>query len=153
VRFSEDKVLFIKLYGGLDMEREKKMFVVSKENLKYINEVKEKNYLKYNSEALELIIREHKNNSDITTEAMINLIGEKLSEKLKYELLGIKKASNETDKNTQILIELFNGLFVKSGYKILATTGEIKCAAIDNAREFVEGRIASQRVAKLDKSY
>ena len=135
------------------MAREKKMFVVSKENLNYIEEVKEKNHLKYNSEALELIIRELRNNSDITTEVMINLIGEKLSEKLKAELLGIKKASNESDKNTQIIIELLNGLFVKSGYKILATTGDIKCKAIDNATEFVEKRIASKRVAKLDRTY
>ncbi|MBS6503422.1 MAG: hypothetical protein KH415_17690 [Clostridium sp.] len=135
------------------MAREKKMFVVSKENLNYIEEVKEKNHLKYNSEALELIIREHRNNSDITTEVMINLIGEKISEKLKVELLGIKKASNESDKNTQIIIELLNGLFVKSGYKILATTGDIKCKAIDNATEFVEKRIASKRVAKLDRTY
>ena len=84
---------------------------------------------------------------------MINLIGEKLSEKLKAELLGIKKASNESDKNTQIIIELLNGLFVKSGYKLLATTGDIKCKAIDNATEFVEKRIASKRVAKLDRTY
>ena len=84
---------------------------------------------------------------------MIKLIGEKLAEQLKFELLGIKKASNEADKNTQILIELFNGLFVKSGYSILATTGEIKCEAIDKATEFVEKRIASKRVAKLDRNY
>lgn len=135
------------------MVREKKMFVVSKKNLNYIEEVKEKNHLKYNSEALELIIREHRNNSNITTEVMINLIGEKLSEKLKAELLGIKKASNESDKNTQIIIELLNGLFVKSGYKLLATTGDIKCKAIDNATEFVEKRIASKRVVKLDRTY
>lgn len=135
------------------MAREKKMFVVSKENLNYIEEVKEKNHLKYNSEALELIIREHRNNSDITTEVMINLIGEKLSEKLKGELLGIKKASNESDKNTQIIIELLNGLFVKNEYTILATTEDYKCEAIDKATEFVEKRIASKRVAKLDRTY
>jgi len=133
--------------------RIKKDYMLSQNSIEYISEVKEKNYLKYNSEALELIIREHQNNSDITTEAMIKLIGEKLADQLKFELLGIKRASNEADKNTQILIELFNGLFVKSGYKILATTGEIKCAAIDSARDFVEKRIASQRVSKLDREY
>lgn len=135
------------------MAREKKMFVVSKENLNYIEEVKEKNHLKYNSEALELIIREHQNNSDITTEVMIKLIGEKLAEQLKYELLGIKKASNEADKNTQIIIELFNGFFVKQGYTILPTTEDIKCKTIDNATEFVQKRIASQRIKKLDREY
>jgi len=133
--------------------RVKKDYMLSTNSIEYITEIKEKNHLKYNSEALELIIREHKNNSDITTEVMIKLIGEKLAEQLKFELLGIKKASNEADKNTQILIELFNGLFVKSGYSILATTGEIKCEAIDKATEFVEKRIASKRVAKLDRNY
>lgn len=133
--------------------RVKKDYMLSTNSIEYITEIKEKNHLKYNSEALELIIREHKNNSDITTEVMIKLIGEKLAEQLKFELLGIKKASNEADKNTQILIELFNGLFVKSGYSILATTEEIKCEAIDKATEFVEKRIASKRVAKLDRNY
>ena len=89
------------------MSKIEKHYRLSETNIKYIEEIKEKNNLKYNSEALELIIREHKNNSDITTEVMIKLIGEKLAEQLKFELLGIKKASNEADKNTQILIELF----------------------------------------------
>ena len=135
------------------MSKIEKHYRLSEKNIEYIEEVKEKNHLKYNSEALELIIREHRNNSDITTEVMINLIGEKIADQLKAELLGIKKASNETDKNTQILIELFNGLFVKSGYSILSTTGEIKCEAIDKATEFVEKRIANKRVSKLDRTY
>ena len=133
--------------------RERKIYMLSKKNVDYIEELKEKRDLKYNSEALDLIIREHRTNSDITTEVMIKLIGERLAEQLKTELLGIKKASNESDKNTQIIIELLNGLFVKNGYKLLATTGDIKCRAIDNATEFVEKRIASQRVAKLDREY
>ena len=44
------------------MSKIKKMFVISESNLEYIEEVKEKNNLKNNSEALELIIREHKVN-------------------------------------------------------------------------------------------
>lgn len=133
--------------------RIKKDYMLSQNSIEYIAEVKEKNYLKYNSEALELIIREHQNNSDMTTEVMIKLIGEKLAEQLKSELLGIKKASNETDKNTQIIIELLNGLFVKSGYSLLATTDDIKCEAIDRTIEVVEKRIAKKRVAKLDREF
>ena len=133
--------------------RERKIYMLSKKNVDYIEELKEKRDLKYNSEALDLIIREHRTNSDMTTEIMIKLIGEKLAEQLKVELLGIKKASNETDKNTQIIIELLNGLFVKSGYDILATTDDIKCEAIDRTREVVEKRIVKKRVAKLDREY
>ncbi|ATD56267.1 hypothetical protein [Clostridium chauvoei] len=133
--------------------RERKIYTLSKKNVDYIEEIKEKRDLKYNSEAVDLIIREHRINSDTTTEVMMNLIGEKLSEQLKVELSGIKKASNQTDKNTQIIIELLNGLFVKSGYSILATTDDIKCEAIDRTIEVVERRIAKKRVAKLDRGY
>lgn len=133
--------------------RERKIYMLSKKNVDYIEELKEKRDLKYNSEALDLIIREHRTNSDMTTEVMIKLIGERLAEQLKTELLGIKKASNETDKNTQIIIELLNGLFVKNGYKLLATTDDIKCETIDRTKKIVEERIAKQRVAKLDKEY
>ena len=133
--------------------RERKIYMLSKKNVDYIEELKEKRDLKYNSEALDLIIREHRTNSDMTTEVMIKLIGEKLAEQLKAELLGIKKASNETDKNTQIIIELLNGLFVKSGYSLLATTDDIKCEAIDRTIEVVEKRIAKKRVAKLDREF
>lgn len=133
--------------------RERKIYMLSKKNVDYIEDLKEKRDLKYNSEALDLIIREHRTNSDMTTEVMIKLIGEKLAEQLKTELLGIKKASNETDKNTQIIIELLNGLFVKNGYKTLATTDDIKCETIDRTRKIVEERIAKKRVAKLDREY
>ena len=96
------------------MTRIKKDYMMSEKNIEYINEVKEKNNLKYNSEALDLIIREHRANSDITTDIMIKLIGEKIAEQLKYELLGIKRACNSSDKNTQILIEVMNGFLIKS---------------------------------------
>ena len=52
--------------------RERKIYMLSKKNVDYIEELKEKRDLKYNSEALDLIIREHRTNSDITTEVMIN---------------------------------------------------------------------------------
>ena len=133
--------------------RERKIYMLSKKNVDYIEELKEKRDLKYNSEALDLIIREHRTNSDITTEVMIKLIGERLADQLKAELLGIKKASNASDKNTQIIIELLNGLFVKNGYKNLATTDDIKCETIDRTRKIVEERIAKKRVAKLDREY
>ena len=133
--------------------RERKIYMLSKKNVDYIEELKEKRDLKYNSEALDLIIREHRTNSDMTTEVMIKLIGERLAEQLKAELLGIKKASNASDKNTQIIIELLNGLFVKNGYKLLATTDDIKCETIDRTKKIVEERIAKQRVAKLDREY
>ena len=54
-----------------NMARIRKEYKMTEKNVEYIEEVKEKNNLKYSSEALDLIIREHRQNSDITTEAMI----------------------------------------------------------------------------------
>ena len=54
------------------MARIRKEYKMTEKNVAYIEEVKEKNNLKYSSEALDLIIREHRQNSDITTEATVS---------------------------------------------------------------------------------
>ena len=135
------------------MARIKKMFVISKKNLQYIEEVKEKNNLKYNSEALDLIIREHRQNSDITTEAMIKLIAKEVSEQIKLDFKGIKKASNDTDRNTQILLEMINGFFVISEYGRLATTEDVIAPALTRASELVDKRKEAKIVKGFDRKY
>lgn len=135
------------------MARIKKMFVISKKNLEYIEEVKEKNNLKYNSEALDLIIREHRQNSDITTEAMIKLIAREVSEQIKLDFKGIKKASNDTDRNTQILLEMINGFFVISEYGRLATTEDVIAPALTRASELVDKRKEAKIVKGFDRKY
>lgn len=135
------------------MARIKKMFVISKKNLEYIEEVKEKNNLKYNSEALDLIIREHRQNSDITTEAMIKLIAKEVSEQIKLDFKGIKKASNDTDRNTQILLEMINGFFVISEYGSLATTEDVIAPALTRASELVDKRKEAKIVKGFDRKY
>ena len=132
------------------MARIKKMFVISKKNLEYIEEVKEKNNLKYNSEALDLIIREHRQNSDITTEAMIKLIAKEVSEQIKLDFKGIKKASNDTDRNTQILLEMINGF---SEYGRLATTEDVIAPALTRASELVDKRKEAKIVKGFDRKY
>lgn len=135
------------------MARIKKMFVISKKNLEYIEEVKEKNNLKYNSEALDLIIREHRQNSDITTEAMIKLIAKEVSEQIKSDFKGIKKASNDIDRNTQILLEMINGFFVISEYGRLATTEDVIAPALTRASEIVDKRKEAKIVKGFDRKY
>ena len=133
--------------------RERKIYMLSKKNLEYIEEVKEKNNLKYNSEALDLIIREHRQNSDITTEAMIKLIAKEVSEQIKLDFKGIKKASNDTDRNTQILLEMINGFFVISEYGRLATTEDVIAPALTRASELVDKRKESKIVKGFDRKY
>ena len=133
--------------------RERKIYMLSKKNLEYIEEVKEKNNLKYNSESLDLIIREHRQNSDITTEAMIKLIAREVSEQIKLDFKGIKKASNDTDRNTQILLEMINGFFVISEYGRLATTEDVIAPALTRASELVDKRKEAKIVKGFDRKY
>lgn len=127
--------------------------MLSEKNIEYIEEVKEKNNLKYNSEALDLIIREHRQNSDITTEAMIKLIAKEVSEQIKLDFKGIKKASNDTDRNTQILLEMINGFFVISEYGRLATTEDVIAPALTRASELVDKRKEAKIVKGFDRKY
>ena len=133
--------------------RKEKHYWVTEKNIEYIEEVKEKNNLKYNSEALDLIIREHRQNSDITTEAMIKLIAKEVSEQIKLDFKGIKKASNDTDRNTQILLEMINGFFVISEYGRLATTEDVIAPALTRASELVDKRKEAKIVKWFDRKY
>ena len=133
--------------------RKEKHYWVTEKNIEYIEEVKEKNNLKYNSEALDLIIREHRKNSDITTEAMIKLIAKEVSEQIKLDFKGIKKASNDTDRNTQILLEMINGFFVISEYGRLATTEDVIAPALTRASELVDKRKEAKIVKGFDRKY
>ena len=133
--------------------RKEKHYWVTEKNIEYIEEVKDKNNLKYNREALDLIIREHRQNSDITTEAMIKLIAKEVSEQIKLDFKGIKKASNDTDRNTQILLEMINGFFVISEYGRLATTEDVIAPALTRASELVDKRKEAKIVKGFDRKY
>ena len=85
------------------MARIRKEYKMTEKNVEYIEEVKEKNNLKYSSEALDLII-------------------------------------GDTDRNTQILLELINGFFVISEYGRLATTEDIIAPALPRAIDLVDKR-------------
>ena len=121
--------------------------------MEYIEEVKEKNNLKYSSEALDLIIREHRQNSDITTEAIIKIIAKEVADQIKVDMKEIKNASNDTDRNTQILLEMINGFFVISDYGRLATTEDIIAPAWTRASDIVDKRKEAKIIKGLYKKY
>ena len=133
------------------MARIRKEYKMTEKNVAYIEEVKEKNNLKYSSEALDLIIREHRQNSDITTEAMIKIIAKEVAEQIKFDMKEIKKSSNDTERNTQILLELINGFFVIYEYGVLATTEDIIVPALTRASDIVDKRKEAKIIKELYK--
>ena len=88
------------------MARIRKEYKMTEKNVEYIEEVKEKNNLKYSSEALDLIIREHRQNSDITTEAMIKIIAKEVAEQIKFDMKEIKNPFSEQSEKGRNLSAL-----------------------------------------------
>ena len=81
---------------------------------------------------------------------MIKIIAKEVSEQIKFDMKEIKKSSNDTDRNTQILLELINGFFVISEYGRLATTEDIIAPALPKAIELVDKRRENKIVRGLD---
>lgn len=123
------------------MARKKKDFMFSEKNLEYIEEVKEKNDFKYSSEALDLIIREHRENEKMSIKMLREYLASEVSEALKGEFKMLMKVNKFTDKNIQVLIEMLNGMFIKEEYGKIITTNEEVCKALTIAENTVEERI------------
>ncbi|MCX0355559.1 hypothetical protein LI064_13640 [Clostridium perfringens] len=123
------------------MGRIRKDYMVSEKNLEYIEEVKEKNDFKYSSEALDLIIREHRENEKMSIKMLREYLANEISEALKDEFKMLMKVNKFTDKNIQVLIEMLNGMFIKEEYGKIITTNEEVCKALTIAENTVEERI------------
>ena len=123
------------------MARKKKDFMFSEKNLEYIEEIKEKNDFKYSSEALDLIIREHRENEKMSIKMLREYLANEISEALKDEFKILMKVNKFTDKNTQVIIEMLNGMFIKEEYGKIITTNEEVCKALTIAENTIEERI------------
>ncbi len=134
------------------MARKKKDFMFSEKNLEYIEEVKEKNDFKYSSEALDLIIREHRENEKMSIKMLREYLANEISEALKGEFKMLMKVNKFTDKNIQVLIEMLNGMFIKEEYGKIITTNEEVCKALTIAENTVEERI-NKNYKKANRLY
>ncbi|AMN32212.1 hypothetical protein JFP55_04575 [Clostridium perfringens] len=123
------------------MGRIRKDYMVSEKNLEHIEEIKEKNDFKYSSEALDLIIREHRENEKMSIKMLKEYLANEISEALKGEFKMLMKVNKFTDKNIQVLIEMLNGMFIKEEYGKIITTNEEVCKALTIAENTVEERI------------
>lgn len=130
-------------------EKQNKHFYIDKYLLDYLKEVKENNNLSSMNQAINLVLKEHKEKSDTTTELMIKIIANKVAKELKGELEKIIKGINSSDKNTQIVIEMLNGLFIKNSVGEILVSSVVKSEGLEMAEEAVKKRISKSRVRRL----
>lgn len=131
-------------------EKQYKHFYIDKELLDYLCEIKKTNNLSSMNQAITLVLKEHKEKSDTTTEQMIKIIASEVAKELKGELTKIIKGINSADRNTQIVMEMLNGLFIKSNVGYINTSDIVKAEGLELAEESVRKRISKSRVRKLD---
>ena len=131
-------------------EKQYKHFYIDKEFLDYLCEIKKTNNLSSMNQAINLVLKEHKEKSDTTTELMIKIIANEVAKALKSDLVKVIKGINSADRNTQIVMEMLNGLFIKSNVGYINTSDIVKAEGLELAEEAVKKRISKSRVRKLD---
>ena len=130
-------------------EKQYKHFYIDKEFLDYLCEIKKTNNLSSMNQAINLVLKEHKEKSDTTTEQMIKIIASEVAKALKSDLVKVIKGINSADRNTQIVMEMLNGLFIKSNVGYINTSDIVKAEGLELAEESVKKRISKSRVRKL----
>lgn len=129
----------------------KRNFSIEKNTFNYLNDIQKENAnINSMSSAIDFIAMEHKSKSDTTIEQMIKIIASEVAKELKGELTKIIKGINSADRNTQIVMEMLNGLFIKSNVGYINTSDIVKAEGLELAEEAVRKRISKSRVRKLD---
>ncbi|RKI48309.1 hypothetical protein D7V67_07135 [Clostridium paraputrificum] len=131
-------------------EKQYKHFYIDKELLDYLCEIKKTNNLSSMNQAINLVLKEHKEKSDTTTEQMIKIIASEVAKALKSDLVKVIKGINSADRNTQIVMEMLNGLFIKNSVGEILVSNVVKSEGLEMAEEAVRKRISKSRVRKLD---
>lgn len=120
----------------------KKHFYLSQESIDYIEEIRTKNKLT-KSKALEKIIQEHKANSYLSKEDFNKKIADKIYENFKEQVGKDINCARITDKNVQVLIEMFNFFLVNNAREsdTNITTDQFKAPMLIMAEKEIENRI------------
>lgn len=138
-----------------------KRYRLEEEWINYIEEYKDINGSHNLSGALKSILIEHKELSNklfdlrfITNQIKQELLQEidnGIKKNVETEMKRIRLGTNNTDRNTQILIELLQGFMVASNKDTIATTDLYKPDFLVEAETVVHERIANLKQKKHSK--
>lgn len=124
---------------------------LSEEDIKYIDEFREVNNYTSRNKALSLIINEHKNRKDDVIknvpEYMAKIIAEELKDEFK-NIKSIKGATNSVNKDTQIILQLLNGIYYREEYGIIPDVNKNPTKPYTDSVERVETKIAREQYIK-----
>jgi len=130
----------------------KKLVTFDEESHEYLENYKEQHGIRYNGEALAKIFKEHKNRHDTewSLKYVSEVVSQNIRETLKEDLTKFRLGINSADKNSQIIIEVLNGLLFHNSVDDILTTDVNKMTAIETATKVVEERITNQRQKRIE---
>lgn len=118
--------------------------------LDYVTEQSEK-YNSNFSKTLNKIVLEHKELTQ-QVEELTKQVQQK-DDMINHSLTRIRLASNSSEKNTQIMIEMLNSLIMQLGKDIPYQTKYLKSFTLTTAEDDVSERIRKYKTKKEDKKY
>ncbi|MGN7397990.1 hypothetical protein [Peribacillus frigoritolerans] len=117
-----------------------------------IDDIKEEQNLKYNGDAITFLVNEYKRlkNEQWSLNYVAEVVGKNLHETLKEELTRVRLGTNNTDRNTQILIELVNGMMIHDNVEDIMTTDQLESDGLVTAKNVVQERIENKRQKRVE---
>jgi phosphopantetheine adenylyltransferase len=132
---------------------------LSNEAYEYLQELQENRNIDSESKTINEIILEHKHQNmiegktDYNTSMMMAEMNRKLEQELNKHFKRLQLGVNNTDRNSQMLLELMNGFMIHNDVSHIMTTSDYESPTLVTAKEEVNERIANlqQRKAEYEK--
>ena len=126
-------------------------FRLTEETNNYIeNFAKENNINK--TKSLEKIVKHHSQIEGDMRTNFAKLLAKEVGIEIKKDLTRIRLGTNTADKNSQIIIELLQGIYAHDDIQECTTTDLIKLKGIEQAEATVKKRIEGYRQRNLEKN-
>lgn len=133
-------------------ERNRFRVTLDDEVMDYISDLKDENNFKYNGEVITYLVNEHKRL--LKNEWSLNYIAEAVTANiyshLKEELTRIRLGTNNTDRNTQVIMELLNGVLINDDISDIITSDQLESKGLKTAKKAVQDRIEHKRQRRVE---
>lgn len=120
----------------------------------YIKDYQYKNGMKTMGEVVDSVISNSKKSEEnqysisYITESVAQAVTDKVKNEIGNEINKIRLGTNNTDRNTQILIELMNGHLDQLGYEHFLTTDLQETMPLEISKKVVQERIIKSKQKK-----
>lgn len=124
-------------------------------NYEYLEDYQITNDYSNIGEALDAILEEHKElkKNHWNLQYISHTVAEIVNERISNELNRVRLGTNNTDRNTQILIELLQGLMQLRNVDHIPTTDMYKPEFLEHTEKIIKERISHQKQRKHSKQH